>query len=392
MMKNTNWTRRTFLRQGLVLGIGAPLMSMKLADRNTFVEHIFPLDGDMLHAGDGEAVPGGRKIKVTVMPNVEERMSIRINDKPAVLQGGIWSADVVLSSFENRITVSDTLTGRTSEITVFRLEKLDRCYRVSIDDAVWFLKDIAQHADKYTSIFDNPFMGFLRSLHRDYGTKSHLNLFFETTDFDLTQMPDKFKPEWRENADWIRLSVHARSEFPDDPYIRAGYYEMKRDCQAIRTEIMRFAGEEVMDNTTTLHWGQVPVDVCRALRDEGYTVQVCDFNVDNDLPPCSYYLSVPQRRHMNKRFIWRDNREKIIFVRSSIIINNVPLKNIDAFLDSYGKANIVPPYVDLLNHEQYFYPFYRNYQPDYRERMVSCVRWAQKHGYKPAFIQECVSE
>jgi len=48
--------------------------------------------------------------------------------------------------------------------------------------------------------------------------------------------------------------------------------------------------------------------------------------------------------------------------------------------------------MDLMIHEQYFYPSYRNYQPDYRQKVLSAVKWASDNGYKPAFLSECIFE
>lgn len=391
-MTNANWSRRSFIQHGAILGAGLGMVSLLSwkASGSDFVEFVTPIDGDMLHKQDGIQVKSGLAVKVKVKPLVPGKLNLTINNIQASEENGIYMADIILKGFENKISVRDKVTGQQCVITVFYLERLDHQYRLSVDDAIWFLKDIHINAATYTSIFDNPFMGLLRSLHETYGTKVHINLFYETDNFNLSQMTDKFKKEWAQNAGWIRLSVHAKAEFPDDPYIHAGYREMYRDCHAIRTQIMRFAGKEVMDNTTTLHWGQVPVEVCRALRDEGYKIQVCDFNVDNDLPPCSYYLDVPHRRHINKRFIWRDNKEGIVFVKSSIIIDTIKLQRINGFLDNYAENNINPPYADLLVHEQYFYPSYRNYQQDYREKLIAAIEWAQKHHYTPGFLSECV--
>ena len=47
-------------------------------------------------------------------------------------------------------------------------------------------------------------------------------------------------------------------------------------------------------------------------------------------------------------------------------------------------------YIDLLIHEQYFYPFYSNYQPDYKEKVLTAVKWAADKGYEPAFLGDCV--
>jgi len=67
-----------------------------------------------------------------------------------------------------------------------------RGYRVSVDDNIRFLEDIAAHPE-YTSLFDNPFLKMFREIHEAYGTKFHFNLFFERGDFNLTMVPDRFR-------------------------------------------------------------------------------------------------------------------------------------------------------------------------------------------------------
>ena len=61
-----------------------------------------------------------------------------------------------------------------------------------------------------SSLFDNFYLGFMRDLRDRYGTKTHINIYYAYEDFDLRQMPDTYKSEWRDNADWLQLSFHAR--------------------------------------------------------------------------------------------------------------------------------------------------------------------------------------
>ena len=319
-----------------------------------------------------------------------EGSHILINKSETKFSHGVMSAIIPLTGYKNIIGATNTKKHNTKKIEVYRLKNFAGKYRVSVDDAIWFLKDIHTHTTSYISIFDNPFLKFLKQLHDDYGTKVHINIFYETEGFNLSQMTDTFKSEWRGNADWLKLSFHAKAELPDDPYIKAGYDQVKSECREVITQIKRFAGEELVDPVTTLHWGQVPVEVSRGLRDAGYTVQVCDFNVDDHKPPCSYYLTVEQRRHMNKRFVWRDNKEGIIFIKSAIIIDTVKLDKIVPFLDQYAKQSRKPPYADLLVHEQYFYPEYPAYQPDYCQKVLAAVNWAKGNDYTPAFLSECL--
>jgi len=325
----------------------------------------FPIDGDMLHARDGSLTAGGLRINVA-------------------------GTEVLLDKYENTIEVMDGTTGRKKQVRIYWLPNFAGGYRLSIDDNIWFLRDIHRHEEIYTSIFDNPYLAFLRGLHLAYKTKIHLNLFYETDGFNLSQLSDKFAAEWKAQASWLRLSFHALGEFPDKPYQKADYATVKRDGERVMNEIRRFAGPGLMGPVTTLHWGEATVEGSRALRDLGYKGQLGYFNVDDELPPVSYYLDVEQRRHIKKRFIWKDTGEDIVFIRSSIVIDKTDLSKIRPHLDSYRTKGGLPPYVDLLVHEQYYYPSYFNYQPDFMDRIRTAVGWAVDNGYESKFLEECI--
>ncbi|MDF7816077.1 hypothetical protein P1X15_00680 [Runella sp. MFBS21] len=353
------------------------------------IEFINPIEGDMLHARDGIVVNGSLQTIVKIKAPLQHLLTI--NGVEAQEREGVFEARIILNDYQNTIEVKNMTTGENAQITVFWLPRFAGNYRLSIDDNIWFLRDIHQNEDKYTSIFDNPYLGFLKEVHDTYGTKVHFNLFYETDGFNLSQLTDKYKSEWTANADWIRLSFHALGEFPDMPYRNASYQQVAQDCELVKNEIRRFAGEAVMGPVTTIHWGEANVEGSRALRDAGYVGQLGYFNVDDDLPAVSYYLTVEQRRRLKKRFVWHDTAENITFIRSSIVVDKKELDEIVPHLNYYEQLpSGQPPYVDFLVHEQYFYPFYEAYQPDFRERIVACVKWATHKGYTPAFLGDCI--
>jgi hypothetical protein len=352
------------------------------------MEIISPKDGDMLHARDGLTAGDWLRTKVTVAAGAYSEISV--GGVSATYRNGVYVAEILLKEYVNRIEARDEKTGEKTAITVYRLKDLAGGYRLSIDDNIWFLRDIYNNAGVYRSIFDNPYLAFLREVHTRYGTKVHINLFYQTDGFNLSQLSDEFAAEWKAQAGWLRLSFHALGEFPDMPYREAGYEEVRRDCELVKKEISRFAGPELMGPVTTLHWGAATVEGSRALRDAGYKGQLGYFNVDDDRPAVSYYLTPEQRRHIKKRFIWKDNSEDIVFIRSSIVIDKTSLADIRGWLDGYRQRGGLPPYVDLLVHEQYYYSFYKAYQPDFRERILTAVQWAQDNGYTPKFLEACI--
>ena len=346
-----------------------------------------PIDGDMLNEYDGKIAEGTlvTKVKIAASPD----RNIRINGVVAKVKDGICQANIALKDYKNEIEAVDSASGEKQTITVFWLKNYINKFRLSIDDNIWFLKDLHVNSGKYKSIFKNSYLHFLRQVHETYGTKIHLNIFYQTDGFNLSQMTDKYKSEWKDNADWLRLSFHALGEFPDRPYLYSGHDEVKKDCEMVKEQIRRFAGEELMGHVTTLHWGTATVEGCRALKEEGYNVLAGYFSKEGP-DTVSYYVNDEKRLHVNNRFIWRDNAEGLIFDRIALVLNTVKLEQIKPYLEGLRSDSHKPPYIDLMIHEQYFYDYYKNYQPDFKDKVLTGVKWAVDNGYKPAFLGDCV--
>lgn len=391
-MKNN---RREFIKRtglaGLVVGtspfekaFGEILSGGPAGKKTVFLS---PIDGDMLNSYDGVISNGSLHVKVKVMS--ESGKILRINGIEAGYKDGIYTADVPLKDYRNTIVVKDIGSGDEQSILVFWLKNIVNKYRLSLDDNIWFMRDINTNAEKYKSIFENPYLGLLKEVHGKFGTKIHINLFYQTEGFNLSQMTAKFKNEWKENASWLKLSFHALQEFPDRPYLNAGYNEVKKDCEMVLEQIRRFAGEELMGPVTTLHWGAATVEGCRALRDCGYKALAGYFNAEGP-DTVSYYLDDEKRMHVNNRFIWRDNHEELILARMALVINTLPMEKILPWLEGLRSDSHKPAWIDLMIHEQYFYPFYKNYQPDFRQKVLTSVKWATDKGYQPSFLNECI--
>lgn len=388
-------TRRDFIKHTGLAGIAvgtAPIQStfgeiISGTSPENKILFISPVDGDMLSEYDGIIKDNCLMTKVKISASSNSKLIINGNE--AKFEDGAYQAVVRLKDYKNIIEVKDFSSGVKQSITVFWLKNIVNKYRLSIDDNIWLLKDLSNNAGKYKSIFENPYLSFLKQVHDTYGTKIHLNLFYQTEGFNLSQMTDKYKNEWKENAGWLRLSFHSLAEFPDRPYIHSGYDEVKKDCEMVKDQIRRFAGEELLGPVMTLHWGEATVEGCRALRDSGYTALAGYFSYEGP-DTVSYYLDEEKRRHINNRFIWKDNQEGIIFSRLSLVINTLKYEEIIPYLDNLRSNSHKPAFADLMIHEQYFHPFYKNYQPDFRQKVLTSVKWAADNGYKPAFLSECL--
>jgi len=44
--------------------------------------------------------------------------------------------------------------------------------------------------------------------------------------------------------------------------------------------------------------------------------------------------------------------------------------------------------ISVIIHEQYFYPDYKAYMPDYKKRCEIAIRWLTEQGYKPVLYDD----
>jgi hypothetical protein len=340
-----------------------------------------PVDGAILNRHDGETTQAGLRIVVKGRSRI--RGPVRVNGVTVPVRDGLFETTLVLDKRETTITAEAGVERHS--ITVLWDRDSFKRYRVSTDDNIRFLADIARHADTYRSIFENPYLGFWREMHRKYGAKVHFNIYYETAGFNLSQMPDKFRGEWQANADWIRLTFHARANDPDRPYLHASAEKIREDYRLVTREIERFAGKKLLSRFTTVHWGVLPREAARALAGEGIQGTVAYFDSRNDLPDVCMYLPLAEWRYLMGRDYWKDTKENLLFVRHDIVTNLFPVDKIVPHLERIASDPHQAEVMELMIHEQYFYPDYVAYEPDYRERVETAIKWASGHGYKPVF-------
>lgn len=139
-------------------------------------------------------------------------------------------------------------------------------YCFTVDDNLRCLQELSQ--GDYSSIFEYPYFAMYKRLHERFDLKVQLNLFYENPKFNLSEMSDRFKDEWKSNSDWLKMSFHSRLE-NFQPYIESGYDEVYEDCRAVNSEIVRFAGEEALAKTTTIHYCYATQEGLNALKDNG---------------------------------------------------------------------------------------------------------------------------
>lgn len=354
-----------------------------------------PSDGDLLVGGaDGEFRDGRFFAQVRVRAEAD---ALSVNGVPVDRSDdGDFRAMVPLDGLRGRLEARDENGGRAA-ITVFRLRGAEKTYRFTVDDCIRCFEDLTRRQECYRSIFENPYLAVFARAHERYGSKVHLNVFYESEDgsFNLSMMTDRFRDEFIRNSDWLSLTFHARREFPNAPYRTASYEEIYRDCVQCTREIIRFAGREVLRDTTTLHFGACTADGVRALRAFGFR-GLCGyltFAPDGETL-VSYHLTHDQVAHAEAREGWYDAAEDVVFAKLDFVLNDPAFTadRVAPFLDELARRPHERELIQMVIHEQYFYPDYALYEPDYAQRIWEMARWMHEHGYRSASLSEMIRE
>ena len=361
---------------------------------------IFPKDGDFLDLNDiTESENGTLLVKATLSSDGCGR--ITINGIPVVADTDGAYAFIPITEGKNLLSISHN--GEECEkICVYCFPAFFKKFRISSDDNILFLRNINANKDVYTSIFDDPYLSIYKKAHLLYGACVNLNLFYETDElpgfsekgeyFNLSMMTDKFKKEWEENSDWLRLSFHSNAEHPNKPYISASYEEIYNDALKINSEIIRFAGERSLSSTTTVHWGEATEEGTVALKDLGYNTLAGYFEISDDqVPRVAYYYPPELIKHIGSRNLWMNHKTKILHARIDLVLNTIKYTELEESLYEIYNDPHRSGFIELMIHEQYFYPGYKRYIPEFERLVLDSAKWVKEKGYSGTFIEALTS-
>ena len=251
-------------------------------------------------------------------------------------------------------------------------------YCFTVDDNIRFLKELT-HSDA-KSIFEHPYLAMYRRLHERYGAKIQLNLFYEVDGFDLSQMTSKYNDEWKSNSHWLKLSFHSRMENVY-PYQYSDYDEVFTDCKSVHDEILRFASEEALGKTTTVHYCKATDEGIRALKDNGVKGLLGLYG-DFNKPRHSYNNTPDECDAMRKGGgIIRDG---IMYSGIDVILNNFSVDEIISELEKIKDRD----FVKIMIHEQFFYEDYPHYIENYEERLKAAFEFLIGSGFHSIFFEE----
>ena len=382
-------SRRDFLRASSLAGAAfvAGHASAAEPDSDSELKITQPMDGAVMHRRLGRTVAEG--LEIDVHGSAPNGARVLVQGKAATRAGQDFHATAVLKGRETEIVacLSDD-AAQSSRVRVLWDQQSQKRYRFVIDDNSFFLRDITQH--NYRSLFDCFYLKMLRDLNQKYDACFTLNIYYTTgEDWNLRQFPDKYRDEWKDNAHWLRLAFHAYANDPPRPYQDVPAERLIADVDLVAGEIERFAGLDAYSPPVVIHWGMTRPAAWKALYQRGSRVLGGYFRQNRDGQwDINYRVDDQRSEWLSRHDLLKDFASGIIFSKVDIVVNSTPLAEIVPRLNRVAADPAQGEIIDLLTHEQYFWPFYENYLPDHAQRMDRAVELLTRGGYKPVFLQD----
>lgn len=241
-----------------------------------------------------------------------------------------------------------------------------------------FFRELSENNSR--SLFMHPYLKMLKEFNEQYGVKIQLNLFYQDTAFNLSSFSEQYRKEWKDNADWLKMSFHSKLENPY-PYESATYEQVYNECNAVQSEILRFAGSESLAATTTIHCTKITAEGLNALKNLGVKGLLGLYG-NSAMPKKSYLTSEADSERIRAGEIV--SVDKIAYAGIDVILNCFSCAGNLRQLQNLQDRDVVK----IMIHEQYFYEDYAQYQADFRKKLEQAFEFLIEKGFVSCFFEE----
>lgn len=240
---------------------------------------------------------------------------------------------------------------------------MNKIINFSIDDCIEIFRDIT--INNYNSLFESDYFSFFKELHDKYDAKISLYSFVEYKEFNIKNTTDKFKKEFINNCNWLKIGFHGFNEssrYNDKENI-------KKDYKLFIKYIKRFAGNlNIIDNFVRLHYFSGNLENILKIKKLGIKgLLTADDERDN------YYLKKNENIFLNKHNIYKDIKNEIFFIKTNFRIEKI--ENINETLKTIDINNNII----MFTHEQYLN------NKNIRDKIIDIYEYS-KETHKPDFI------
>lgn len=334
-----------------------------------------------------------------------------------------WTDVVDSVSVDDVVSVTRTLNNFLAVLPVVVAEKIElldariddvqeqidtmrnsaiRQMAFSFDDTNSVFKDLTTNKNIYTSIFDNLFLGALKTLHDTYGVKFSCFCFYNVyndeektdLDFSLEDCTSDFADEFTENYSWLRFGFHSIDNYTTYNSNIAAEQALE-DYEATITELIRITGSvKCIDTCVRTQSFSGTKAQCEAWRDAicgingfltsdyGETGGAEDFENSS-----GYYLSQEQYKRCGYKGRYFDPATELFFYPSNLRLDATYSANVKTYLDKFNT-----PIRYNRSHMMIMYAHQNQWASDYAVRLKNACEWALENGYEFIFPMDKINK
>ena len=251
---------------------------------------------------------------------------------------------------------------------------------ISFDDVISCIKNLS--INNYSSVFDEPFLGWLKRLHTSYGAKFSLYIY------DLNKfatVPSTYMQELYDASHWLKFGLHSKASGYN--YSSVTYNEAQTDWNTFVSNVIRITGSyESVDRIPRLHNFAGSLDAMLGMRDSEYGA--LGF-LGADDSRISYHLTEEQNKSLLENSIFYDQENQLVVYRTNFrgerlgTVNGM-YEKMESFFTSSNYVNNFKPFV-WFTHEPYVYS--NGTLTEYTQNVEDVCRFASDNNITFVFPQ-----
>jgi hypothetical protein len=362
-------------------------------------------NGEILNHIHGKETSDGLLVQIRGIATPQSLVTV--NNVVAKRNDREFAAEVLLTQKINTIVAKakDKFGERSLAIVLVYDKNSFKRYAVRIDDNSFFFADITRNQPKY--LMDHFYLKKLKEFHDKYGSKFILKCFYrndhDQDKFTLDKATDIYKSQFEDNSDWLHLAFHALGEFPDRPYQQCTEKQLANDYDLTMKELVRIAGDKSCTPPTNVHWAMLAPQNFHVLKERGLKILTSSGFMSNRIivdgeiqqlknTSCDigFFYEQDVAHHMLNKRCFYDPDYDLFLSRSFFCFNIDTPEQIEEKIKEQDEKikDTGCEVIECVGHEQYAYPHYFNYLPDYFDRLETSCKVPALLGYKPVFFQD----
>ena len=252
---------------------------------------------------------------------------------------------------------------------------------ISFDDVVACIANLATNS--YSSIYDEPFFGWLKEMHDAYGAKFSLYVYDLAK---LAAVPSTYSDEFFDARHWLKFGLHAKSAGYN--YASATYDQAQADWNSMVEQVVRITGShQSLDRIPRLHNFAGNLESVMGMKD-ARSGALGFLGADDSR--ISYHLTESQNQILLDQSFYMDTENDLAVFRTNyggerLASADGMYEKMEAFLNNQSYSNCFSPFV-WFTHEPYVYK--NSTLTEYSRNVEDVCRFAYDHNLMFVYPQD----